>query len=295
MRDEPRGLPHRSYLFVPGSSEHRLAKALELEADAILVDLEDSVAPDLKALARETVTRWLDAGAAVSGRPIFVRVNLDADGVPAEDLRVACRRGVEGIFLPKVDDAAVLGAVDAAVSELEDERHLQAIAIVALLETARGILDLRALVAGSARLRAVAIGVVDLMADLGASDPSSLMGWARAQVVLSSRAAGLGPPIDTVFLDVTDHEGLVRATRAAKGDGCFGKLLIHPSQIDPVNAIFSPSTEEVAAATRLLEAYDASVAAGEGAMVLDGRLVDRASVRAARSLVALASRSARRD
>jgi citrate lyase subunit beta/citryl-CoA lyase len=285
--DRSVGLPYRSYLFVPGSNERRLEKALQLDADAILVDLEDAVAPDEKPRARALLTEWLDAGAATSGRPIFVRVNLGPEGVPAEDLLVACRSGIEGIFIPKVEDADAVGAIDEVVSELERERGLEPMAFVVLLETARGVLDVREIVARSPRIRAAAVGIVDLMADVRADGSDLLLDWTRAFVALASRAAGLGPPIDTVFLDIGDTEGLVDAAQRARRDGYFGKLLIHPSQVGPVNAVFTPSEADVAAAVRLLEAYEAAIASGEGALVVDGRLVDRASVRAARTLVRL--------
>ena len=279
------GLPYRSYLFVPGSSERRLRKALLLDADAILVDLEDAVAPDEKSRARELLTEWLDAGAAASGKAIFVRVNVGDAGVSAEDLLVACRSGVEGIFIPKVEDADSVGALDEAVSRLERDRCLSPISLVLLLESAQAVLDLRDIVPRSPRIRAAAVGIVDLMADVGTDGSDQLLDWTRTFVALASRAAGLGPPIDTVFLDIGDTEGLVNAARRAKRDGYFGKLLIHPSQISAVNDVFTPSEAEIAGAVRLLKAYEASVASGEGALVVEGRLVDRASVRAARAIV----------
>lgn len=285
MSDRSVGLPYRSYLFVPGSSERRLGKALRLDADAILVDLEDAVAPDEQPRARKLLTEWLDGGAAASGKAIFVRVNVGDGGVPVEDLLVACRSEVEGIFIPKVEDADSVGALDEAVSRLEQDRRLSPITLIPLLESAKAVLDLRDIVARSPRIRAVAVGSVDLMADVGADGSEPLLDWTRAFVALTSRAAGLGPPIDTVFLDIGDTEGLVHAARRAKRDGYFGKLLIHPSQISPVNDVFTPSQAEIAGAVRLLEAYEASVASGEGALIVEGRLVDRASVRAARAIV----------
>lgn len=286
-RAERPGRPCRSYLFVPGSNPRRLEKALELEADAVLVDLEDAVPPAEKARARSILSEWLGSGAAASGRRIFVRVNLEGGRVPEEDLDVACQQGVEGIFVPKVETAGVIEAVDRALTGLERERGLSTLSLVALVETAKGVLDLREFAGSSPRLRAVALGTVDLMADLGVEGSDLLLDWARAQVILTSRAAGLDPPIDTVFVDISDPTGLARETRRAKQDGFFGKLLIHPSQIGPANAIFTPSQEEVAAARRLLAAYESSLTAGEGALIVDGRLVDRASVRTARSLIAL--------
>lgn len=290
----PSFVPSRSYLFVPGSSERRLEKCLTLGADAIIVDLEDAVAPDEKGRARDLLAAWLDGSSADVDVVIYVRVNTTPEGVVAEDLDVACHPRVAGAFLPKLEDAAVVAAAEREMMVREKARGLAPLALVAVLETARGVLDLRSIVADSRRVVSATLGIVDLMADLRGSGPvpGPILEWAQGQVAFASRAAGLAPPIDTVSPDIADTEGFVVAARRAKALGHFGKMLIHPSQIEPANAIFTPTREEVAAAERVLEAFAASVAAGDGALMLDGRLIDRASVREAEDVVALSRRLA---
>lgn len=288
-------VPSRSYLFVPASSERRLEKCLQLDADAVILDLEDAVAPGDKDRARELLAEWLDGPATVAESTVYVRVNATSDGVVAEDLDVASHPRVTGIFLPKLEDAQVLRAAEQALATRERQRGLEPLVLVAMLETARGVLDLRALVASSRRVVAATLGIVDLMADLWGAGPTSgpAVEWAQGQVSFASRAAGLAAPIDTVFPDVADVDGFVVSTRRAKALGHFGKMVIHPSQIESANTIFTPTAEEVDAAERLLAAFAVSVAAGDGALILDGRLVDKASVRVAENMVTLATRLAR--
>lgn len=290
----PSLVPSRSYLFVPGSSERRLEKCLTLGADAIIVDLEDAVAPDEKDRARDLVAAWLDGPAMEAEVTIHVRVNSTPDGAVEADLDVACHRRVAGVFLPKLEDAAVVAAAEQGLAVREEARGLAPLVLVAVLETARGVLDLRSIVAGSRRVVSATLGIVDLMADLRGSGPvpGPILEWAQGQVAFASRAAGLAPPIDTVAPDIADLEGLVGSARRAKALGHFGKMLIHPTQIGPTNAVFTPTADEVAVAERVLEEFAASVARGDGALVVDGRLIDAASVREAEDVVALGRRFA---
>jgi citrate lyase subunit beta/citryl-CoA lyase len=285
-------IPSRSYLFVPGSSERRLEKCLQLDADAVIVDLEDAVAPDDKDRARECLAAWLDGPASRCEKVIYIRVNTTLDGVVEEDMDVACHSRVSGVFLPKLEDSQVLAEAERAVMAREGVGALGPFVIVAMLETAKGVLDLRSIVDGSQRVATATLGVVDLMADLRASGPASgpVLEWAQGKVAFASRAAGLERPIDTVSPDIADVDGFLAATRRAKALGHFGKLVIHPSQIQYANAIFTPTPEEVASAERMLEAFADSVSAGNGALILDGRLIDRASVREAEDVIILASR-----
>jgi citrate lyase subunit beta/citryl-CoA lyase len=284
--------PNRSYLFVPGSSQRRLEKCLDLGSDAIIVDLEDAVAPSDKGRARELLAAWLDGPAATSETPVYVRVNPTVDSVDPDDLEVACHARVAGLFIPKTELASVLAAVARDLVVAEQRKGIGPLVLIPVLETAAGVLDLRTLVNGITRVAAVTLGIVDLMADVRAVGPATgpLLEAAQGLVVLASRAAGLSAPIDTVSPDITDLDSFVAATRRAKALGHWGKMVIHPSQIEPANRIFTPTAEEVASAERILAAFAASVTAGEGALRFEGHLIDKASVRAAEEIVAVARR-----
>jgi citrate lyase subunit beta/citryl-CoA lyase len=284
--------PSRSYLFVPGSSERRLEKCLDLGADAIIVDLEDAVAPNDKGRARELLGAWLAGAAATSETLIYVRVNPTESGVDPDDLEIASDARVSGLFLPKMEDASVLASVERELLVVERRKGIEPLVLIPVLETAVGVLDLRALVTGTTRVVAATLGIVDLMADVRATGPATgpLLEIAQGLVALASRAAGLSAPIDTVAPDIADVDAFVAATQRAKALGYWGKMVIHPSQIEPANRIFTPTTEEVESAERILAAFAESVAAGEGALMLEGRLIDKASVRAAEDVVSVARR-----
>jgi citrate lyase subunit beta/citryl-CoA lyase len=263
----------RTLLFVPGDRPERFDKAAAAGADLVVLDLEDAVAPDAKDRARDDVVGWLRSTDA----PAAVRVN--AAGTPWHDRDLAALRDVGRavtVVLPKAEDVASVAAVVDALTGADG--------VVALLETARGVLraDAIAAVPGVVRL---ALGTYDLAAELAVDpDDPSAMAAARGGLVLASAAAGLAGPVDGVTGDVRDADRLVADVRRAVALGFAGKLCIHPAQVGPTAAAFAPGDDELAWASRVV---DAAESAGDGVILVDGRMVDRPVVDRARRLLAV--------
>lgn len=264
----------RSFLFVPGDRPERFAKALASGADAVVIDLEDAVAPGAKALARAALEA---AWPGLVGATLVVRIN--APGAPEfdDDLALCARLAPDAVLVPK---AELVGDFLALRPHLPPTT-----AVLALIETARGLAGARAL-AMSGTVDRLALGHIDLQADLGlrCGPDEAELAPARFELVLASRLGDLPPPIDGVTTDFREtervHDEAARALRMGYG----AKLCIHPAQVAPVHAAFAPSADELAHAHRVLAA--AQAAAG-GAIQLDGRMVDR-------PVVLLAERTLRR-
>jgi citrate lyase subunit beta/citryl-CoA lyase len=292
----PNDIALRSWLFAPGSSERILSKVSSAGSDAVIIDLEDAVAPDMKARARELVADWLGSTTGVgerSRRPErWVRVNQTDGVVDPADLDAIVLAGLSGIMVPKIEVAQTLELLDRSLALLEQERGLPvgAIEVVALVESAVGVRDAAAIAAVGGRLRTLAFGAVDYCTDLGivAQADGPAVEHALAHLAVVARAAGLAPLIDTVFLDLDDDEGLARATTRGHATGCFGKLLIHPRQLPTVHRLLTPSPEDIAQARRVVGAFETATAEGRAAIALDGRFIDLPVVIAARRLLALA-------
>jgi citrate lyase subunit beta/citryl-CoA lyase len=263
----------RSFLFAPGNEERKLRKALAAGADAVIADLEDGVAPEMRAEAREVVGRVLRGVDTTAAR--LVRVNPPGSEWFADDVELAADLPLEGVVLPK--------ATPEAVEALGPDGP----PVVAIVESAGGL----AQVAETARARRVtvlALGSHDLSAELRLAqraDQLELL-FPRAQLVLASANAGIRAPVDTVFLDVRDQSGLEHECRLAWTLGLRGKLCIHPDQLPAVHRVFAPSEEELDWARRVLEAHDLGLREGRGAVALDGRMIDMPIVKQARRLLA---------
>ena len=267
----------RSLLFVPASSERFLARAQNAQADSLIFDLEDAVAPERKALARETLKDVLSD----SGFERFERtVRINALDTPyfLDDVLAMVEAGADGLVVPKTSTPEGIRFVDKLVS-LAEERAGQApgsVALLPLIEQPQAIGNAFSLAQASPRLVGMAFGHGDFSLAMGIqAGPSSdgIVLHARCQVVTAAKAAGI-VPIDNVYLDIPDVEGLVAETRQGKQLGYEGKACIHPSQIEPVNAVYTPGPEEVAYARDLLAAFDGAVAEGKGAVAFRGRMID---------------------
>ncbi len=260
-----------SLLFVPADRPDRYATAAASGADAIIVDLEDAVSPDAKQSAREALCR---RGALPQGIPTFVRVNGRATRWHADDVRAVSTLAVAGVFLPKAEGATELLALST---------DLPRVSIVAMIESARGLAAVRE-IAGVEAVARVAFGSYDFCADIGALHTRDALLAARSEIVLASRIHHLPPPIDGVSTSIDDAKAVEDDARYARALGFGGKLCIHPRQIPAVRHGFAPSTPELAWARRILAAED------EGAVSVDGELVD-APIRArARQLLSGAGR-----
>ncbi len=243
-------------LFVPADKPERVAKAMAAAHDAVIIDLEDAVAPENRPQARDLLANQA-ADLADARVTVFVRVNAVTTSDHAEDMKLCARLPLAGIVLPKTEDGARLEQARAA---LPPQWH-----VVALIETARGIANLREIAPRADRL---AFGSIDYCADLGCAHERLALLGARQSIVLESRLAGLLPPLDGVTTAVRDEILTGEDARHAAMLGFGGKLLIHPSQIAPSRAGFAPTPTELAWA-------QAVVAAGKGgATTLNGEMID---------------------
>jgi citrate lyase subunit beta / citryl-CoA lyase len=273
---------HRTYLYAPGSQERVIGKALEAGADAVVLDLEDAVAPADKAAARRTV-----AAALAEEQPcdVHVRINREDDRWSTEDLRAVVRPGLAALRLPKADAPDAVRALDDALAELERAAGLpeKAIALYPTVESAAGALAAHSVLTASPRVARPAFGASDFLADIGARGDEDLGTLhARSALVLAARGAGAGPPIDSVHTALDDEDGLRRAAERARSLGFFGKSIIHPRQIETVHAVFTPTREEIDRAERTVAAADAAAAS-----TVDGEFVDAAVAARARAVLAL--------
>ena len=270
--------PVRSYLYVPGDDGRRIEKAFASEADAVVLDLEDAVAPNRKEEARETVARVLESDPE---KPVFVRVNAVGAELSAADIDAVAGRHLAGLRLPKTESVESVRLVAETLEELGSEARIQC-----LIESALGLERAFAVATSHERVAGISLGEADLSADLGVGDEAGLL-YARSRIVSAARAAGLPHPVQSVYTKVQDLDGLRRSTEVGKRLGFVGRSAIHPSQVPVINEVFTPSEEEVSEAKGLLDRLG-----GEGsAFVLeDGRFVDRAVVESARLTLALARR-----
>ncbi len=274
--------PLRSYLYVPASDPRRVEKALGSEADAVVLDLEDAVAASRKMEARQNAGSLLETAPP---KPVIVRVNAPGTSLCAEDLQAVATPHLFGIRLPKVGDPEEVRRVAEVLDGSDSEAGIQC-----LIESALGLEMAFEIARSHERVLGVSLGEADLAADLGIGDETGLL-YARSRVVTASRAAGLPGPVQSVYTDVRDLDGLRRSTREGKSLGFVGRSAIHPAQLAIINEVFTPTEETVAEARDLLARLERSAGEGTGAFVLeDGRFVDKAVVETARSTLALAGR-----
>jgi len=276
----------RSLLFAPGNHVRRVEKALSLDADAVILDLEDAVATAEKPAARAMVAAALE-------RPrqglLYVRVNAVDTAFCYGDLVAVVQRGLDGIVLPKVESAAGLATADWLLAQLERDRGLaeRSIDLVPIIETARGLRQLDAILAAGTRVRQVAFGAGDFTLDVSMawSRGEAELSHARAAIVTASRSAGIDAPLDTVWVDLSDAEGLEASARTALAYGFQGKMCIHPGQIAVVNRVFTPTDAEIAFAERVNAAFAQAEAEGSAAIQLDGKFIDYPIVYRARRVL----------
>ncbi|HEX8977562.1 MAG TPA: CoA ester lyase [Solirubrobacteraceae bacterium] len=287
----PEPPPIRSYLYAPGSNPRVMEKALGAGADAVILDLEDAVGPDDKLVARDRVAAVITGAGAAGGGELHVRINRAADGPDLDDLAAVTTPGLTGIRLPKVESAAEVRAVAGALDTLEQAAGMAAGTVLLYLsiETAAAALAAAEL-AAAPRVARLVFGATDFLADIGApgtaDGPATVV--ARGMLVLASRAAGIGAPVDSVHTALDDEEGLRRSACSARALGFFGKSVIHPRQIAVVHQVFTPTSGELAEARRVLAHVEVH---GDGASVLDGQMIDAAVVARARRIVAMTERT----
>jgi len=284
--------PRRSVLFMPGSNARAMEKARELAADGLIFDLEDSVAPDGKETARAQIAAALKRG-GYGGRERLLRVNGAGTPWHDADLRFAATLPLDGVVLPKVEDAREARDSETALAAAGAPAGL---ALWCMMETPRAFLHAEAIAGASKRLAGLIIGTEDLAKDLGARPRPDRLPFIAALgiALIAARASGLCA-LDAVYPDFTDDDGFAAQCRQGRDLGFDGKTLIHPRQIAIANAAFAPEPREIGAARRLVAAFDAAQEAGHGVATLDGKMIERLHADAARRLLALAAEIAERD
>lgn len=271
---------------MPGSNSRALEKARALPADALVLDLEDAVAPEMKRDARARVAAAIKAG-GYGHREIVVRVNALGTPWGRDDLAEAAAAGADAVLLPKVESAATVSASIAALGS--------APAVWCMLETPRGILNASSIAAASPRVTALVMGTSDLTTDLHARVTRERLPLVTSLqlCVLAARSARI-TALDGVHLDLDDDAGFAEACRQAADFGFDGKTLIHPRQVALANEVFAPAASEVEWARRVIAAHSGALAQGRGVAVLDGRLIENLHVDDARRVLALADALAER-
>jgi citrate lyase subunit beta/citryl-CoA lyase len=280
-------------LFVPGGNEKLLKKALGLEVDSVILDLEDSVALPLKNSAREAVAeaiRTFDFG----NKEKVVRVNSIRTEYGLGDVHQVIEGRPDTLLLPKVNRPEDISEYDALITGYEKREGLSSgkIGLMALIETPLGVVNIDAIASASPRLNGLLFGAADYTRETrGKITPGRLeLYYPMIRILLAARVAGIDA-IDTPYFDIKDAEGLARQAQQAKEMGYDGKAVIHPAQTDVVNRVFTPSQEEVAYARRVVEVFERAKAEGRGATQLDGQLIENVHVVMAQRILNVASKT----
>ena len=277
--------PRRSILYMPGSNTRALEKGRTLAADGLILDLEDAVAPDAKALAREQIATALDKG-GYGYRELIVRINsLDSEW-GEDDIKIAATMGADAVLLPKVESEKMVRRAEAVLDTAGGPKNLP---IWCMMETPLGMLHAEEIAFASPRIGCLVMGTSDLATDLKAAHTPDRMPFITSLglCLLAARAAHVSI-LDGVHLDLNDEEGFVAACRQGVELGFDGKTLIHPKTIDMANEAFSPSSEEVEWSKRIIEAHTEADSKGRGVVLVDGRLIENLHVEEAKRLVEMA-------
>jgi citrate lyase subunit beta / citryl-CoA lyase len=283
----------RSLLFVPANRQKMLEKSVALPADALIFDLEDTVPPAEKPIARDMVRENLPK---VPGRRVWVRVNSFDSGFLWDDLdALVGTAGLAGFLLPKAADPAEIAQVDRAIAELELRRGCppDSHELLLLIESARGVLFCYQIVSAARRVASVVLGCAedaDLCQDLGCAwsiDGPEIM-YARQHTLLAARAARIAYPLDGVFANLRDPQGFERECMLSRRIGYKGRTVIHPSQVEVANRVYAPTAAEIDYYSRVLEGFASAVAQGSASTTVDGKLIDEAMAGHARRMLAWA-------
>jgi len=282
----------RSFLFGPADNQRILNKVFTAGADAVVLDLEDAVAPAAKAAARETLRRNLE-GLSPSGLPpIWVRINPVGSGMWRDDLAAVVGPWLAGIRIPKAQDPDAIERVAEFLALREETSGMAsgAVALTLTIESAMGVERCGEL-ARCDRVTHLCFGNIDFLADIGARDAEDGLAalYAHSRVVLASRVAGISPPIAPVQTRLGDEEALRATTERFRNLGFFGRSCIHPTQLPIIHDVFTPSAEEVAEAREIIAAYDKGLESASGSEVTStGQFVDIAVVKRAQAVIELA-------
>jgi citrate lyase subunit beta/citryl-CoA lyase len=275
--------PRRSVLYMPGSNARALEKAATLPADALILDLEDAVAPEAKELARRQVCEAV-RDRRFGKREVIIRVNGLDTPWGSQDMAEACKAGPHAILVPKIDDAAQVRAAEAGMASAPAD-----CALWLMIETPRAIFNALQIAGAGGRLASLVMGTNDLVKEMRARHTAGREALIAALnlTVMAARAHGLAV-IDGVYNDIADNAGFAAACSQGRAMGFDGKTLIHPSQVGPCNEAFSPDAGEIEQARAILAAFALPENQGKGAISLNGRMVELLHAEIARQTVALA-------
>lgn len=281
--------PRRSVLYMPGSNARAIEKAKTLPVDGVILDLEDAIAPDAKIDARKQVTAAVKAG-GFGGREVFIRVNGIDSEWHADDLHDAARAAPDGVVVPKVSSSEQLEMIGRRLLDMGTDHKTR---VWAMIETPIAILNVKEIARAAAdsetRLAGFILGTNDLAKETGAKfvpGRAPMVPWLTT-CILAARAYGIFI-LDGVYNDLSNADGFLRECEQGRDLGFDGKTLIHPNQVAPCNDVFSPGTEEVAQARKIIAAFEKPENKGKGVVSLDGRMVERMHADIARKTVAIA-------
>jgi citrate lyase subunit beta/citryl-CoA lyase len=287
---------YRTKLFTPANDLKKAGKALLSDADAAVLDLEDAVALSEKVNARAVLKEAL---ALPRTGDVFIRVNSAQTEFILGDLLAAVTAGVKGIVLAKSESAEEVRQADWLIEKIEKEKGLPpgGIELIPFIESANAIINAYSIASACPRVSRLFFGGVDYTLDIGTSfsKGGSEIFYARSQLVVASRAAGIEAPIDTVYPDFKDIEGLVADAKAVRQMGFQGKLAIHPGQVGPLNEVFMPTEDEVSWARKVVAVFDESEARGQAVLQVEGKMIEYPIANRARRILALAEQLTRKN
>jgi citrate lyase subunit beta / citryl-CoA lyase len=279
----------RTLLFIPGNNKRFIEKAKSLNADIICFDLEDSVPLNEKQAARDSVSEALDKKVDYGNSNVYVRINSYESGLAIHDLEAIVSDEINGVVVPKVNNENEVNLLTRRLIELERQKEMsKKIGIMASIESAQGLVNSYSIATANLRVKMLVFGVFDFLNDMGLDyvQDGIEYSFARAKIPIDARAAGIGA-IDAIWQKVDDIEGLVRDAGTAKRLGYKGKCVIHPNQLKPVANVFFPSINEIEWARKVVQALEETMEKGKGlgAVTVDGKMVDAAHYRQAKSVL----------
>ncbi|TMA94729.1 MAG: CoA ester lyase [Deltaproteobacteria bacterium] len=283
----------RSWLFVPGHRQRMIDKAFGLNADAMMLDIEDGVAPNEKDAARKNIAESLGREKAPGSPARYVRINAIGHARMDADLEAVIRPGLEGLVCPKVDTPEEVRQIDAILNDQEPKNNLKkgSVKLLIAIESPRGLLNAPAIAASSTRVAGLLFGAEDFGREIGLptvreGEARDLI-YARSSMVIAAACSHV-QAVDGVWVDLNDSQGLLGFAKQSRQLGFSGMSCIHPSQVDAINTTFSPTAEEIDYCQKVLQAFEEANARGDGSIAFGGQLIDRPIVERARRTIDMA-------
>ena len=280
----------RSLIFVPGNNPRFLEKAKTLSADIVCFDLEDSVPDSEKKNARNLIKGALKTRSQYASE-VYVRTNSPTSGKIQDDLKEIVQKGIDGIVIPKVNNAKELKKIEKTLALLEKKHKLQPIGLIPSIESAEGVANTHEIASASKRISAIVFGVFDFLNDMGIEYTKQPEGakFARAKIPIEAKAVGVYA-LDAIWQDLKDEKGLIEDCKIGKSLGYVGKTIIHPAQILIIHKTFHPNKTELEWAEKVCNTYEKSTKKGKGATTVDGKMIDEVHYKRAKALFDLANR-----